>query len=298
MLITVNNTMNLYCRVIQWVRVVSALCTSMGKVLNGWDTFFTSLACKRASMLHKTMRWLTEIEMVRNEVNMNNSVKWSWFKVPVKVKQVNDNLFSDNTKSKYIRGVSDMRMNDSEMTMRWSSLNCFVNNQCVCIVQFAAVTNMCMIEKVIVVFDLLWKHVQSLSQILVSIDVLSSNGKYCSMYSSVEEEMLQMWPRVKLPRSLLFAFESVETWKSLNFSWIYTCSSLHWNISPTLNVLDDDRVCKSLLAEDQWHVNIVVTVLRLDCLKVGIYKVVCKVILAVVFHKISRFNPNTCITCT
>jgi hypothetical protein len=37
--------------------------------------------------------------MARNEVNMNNSVKWSWFKVPVKVKQINLNLFPDITKS-------------------------------------------------------------------------------------------------------------------------------------------------------------------------------------------------------
>ena len=28
------------------------------------------------------------------------SVRWSRFKVPVKVKQINDNLFSDTTKSK------------------------------------------------------------------------------------------------------------------------------------------------------------------------------------------------------
>ena len=34
---------------------------------------------------------------------MNNSVKWSGFKVPVKVKQINENLFSDTTKSNNIK---------------------------------------------------------------------------------------------------------------------------------------------------------------------------------------------------
>ena len=55
-------------------------------------------------MLHKNneMKKL-KYEMVRNEVNMNNSVKWSWFKVPVKVKQINENLFSDTTKSNNIK---------------------------------------------------------------------------------------------------------------------------------------------------------------------------------------------------
>ena len=41
--------------------------------------------------------------MVRNEVNMNNSVKWSWFNVPVKVKQINEKIFSDTTKSNNIK---------------------------------------------------------------------------------------------------------------------------------------------------------------------------------------------------
>jgi hypothetical protein len=35
-----------------------------------------------------------------------------------KVKQIDDNLFSDITKSNNTRVMSDMRMNDSEMTMR------------------------------------------------------------------------------------------------------------------------------------------------------------------------------------
>jgi hypothetical protein len=52
------------------------------------------------------MQWDDELkyEMVRNEVNMNNSVKWSLFKVPVKVKQINENLFLDITKSSSLSG--------------------------------------------------------------------------------------------------------------------------------------------------------------------------------------------------
>jgi hypothetical protein len=39
--------------------------------------------------------------------------------VPVKVKQFNDNFFSDTTKTNNIkRAVNDIKMNDSEMTMR------------------------------------------------------------------------------------------------------------------------------------------------------------------------------------
>ena len=34
---------------------------------------------------------------------MNNSVKWSGFKVPVKVKQINESFFSDITKSNNIK---------------------------------------------------------------------------------------------------------------------------------------------------------------------------------------------------
>ena len=53
---------------------------------------------KNASMLHKKnnemKNWNTKWG------DMNNSVKWSWFEVPVEVKQINDNLFSDTTKSK------------------------------------------------------------------------------------------------------------------------------------------------------------------------------------------------------
>ena len=37
--------------------------------------------------------------MVRNEMNVNKNVRWSRFKVPVKVKQINDNLFSDTIPS-------------------------------------------------------------------------------------------------------------------------------------------------------------------------------------------------------
>ena len=59
---------------------------------------------QQASMLHKNNETTKlKYEMVRNEVNMNNSVKWSLFKVPVKVKQINENLFSDTTKSNNIK---------------------------------------------------------------------------------------------------------------------------------------------------------------------------------------------------
>ena len=58
--------------------------------------------------------------MVRNEMNVNKNVRWSRFKVPVKVKQINDNLFSDiiPSQKKLKKGVNDVRMNDSEMTVR------------------------------------------------------------------------------------------------------------------------------------------------------------------------------------
>jgi hypothetical protein len=53
---------------------------------------------KQASVLYNEMKKL-KYEMVRNEVNMINSVKWSWFKVPVKVKQIIVILFSDTSES-------------------------------------------------------------------------------------------------------------------------------------------------------------------------------------------------------
>ena len=46
------------------------------------------------------------------------SVRWSRFKVLVKVKQIIDNLFSDTTNVNKKRAVNDMRMNDSKMTVR------------------------------------------------------------------------------------------------------------------------------------------------------------------------------------
>jgi len=66
------------------------------------------------------MRWQKlKYEMRRDEVNMNNSVKWSRFIVPKKVEQINDNLFIDTYKSNKIKiGVNEMRVNDSEMNMR------------------------------------------------------------------------------------------------------------------------------------------------------------------------------------
>ena len=55
----------------------------------------SDLASKLASKHAPQKQWDEELkyEMVRNAVNVNNSVKWSWFKVPVKVKQINENLF-------------------------------------------------------------------------------------------------------------------------------------------------------------------------------------------------------------
>jgi hypothetical protein len=41
--------------------------------------------------------------MVRNDVPMNNSVKWSSFKVLVEVKQINSNIWSDTIKSNNIK---------------------------------------------------------------------------------------------------------------------------------------------------------------------------------------------------
>jgi len=66
------------------------------------------------------MRWQKlKYEMRRDEVNMNNSVKWSRFIVPKKVEQINDYLFIDTYKSNKIKiGVNEMRVNDSEMNMR------------------------------------------------------------------------------------------------------------------------------------------------------------------------------------
>jgi hypothetical protein len=59
---------------------------------------------KQASMLHKNNEMKSqEYEMVQNEVNMNNSVKWSCFKVRVKVKHSNENLFSGTTVSNTIK---------------------------------------------------------------------------------------------------------------------------------------------------------------------------------------------------
>jgi hypothetical protein len=46
---------------------------------------------------------------------MKKRMKWSWFKVPVKVKQINEYLFSDTVQSKKQKSaVNDVRMNDSE----------------------------------------------------------------------------------------------------------------------------------------------------------------------------------------
>jgi hypothetical protein len=56
-------------------------------------------------MLRKKGNEMTKLkyEIVWNEVDVNNSVKLSWFEVPAKVKQVNDNLFSFTTESNNIK---------------------------------------------------------------------------------------------------------------------------------------------------------------------------------------------------
>ena len=38
---------------------------------------------------------------------MNKSMKWRWFKVPVKVKQINEYLFSDTVQSQKAKSGSD-----------------------------------------------------------------------------------------------------------------------------------------------------------------------------------------------
>ena len=38
-----------------------------------------------------------------------NSMKWSWFKVPVKVKQINEYLFLDTVQSQYKQKVAVMK---------------------------------------------------------------------------------------------------------------------------------------------------------------------------------------------
>ena len=43
-----------------------------------------------------------KMKKLKNEMRwkMNKSMKWSWFKVPVKLEQINEYLFSDNVRSK------------------------------------------------------------------------------------------------------------------------------------------------------------------------------------------------------
>ena len=51
-------------------------------------------------LLHR-QKWDDELkyEMVRHEVNTNNSMTWRWFIVPIKVEQINVNLFLDTYNS-------------------------------------------------------------------------------------------------------------------------------------------------------------------------------------------------------
>ena len=43
---------------------------------------------------------------------MNKSMKWSWFKVPVKVEQINEYLFSDTEQSQWKQKVAEMGNNE------------------------------------------------------------------------------------------------------------------------------------------------------------------------------------------
>ena len=57
--------------------------------------------------------------MVWDEVNANNSMKWRWFIVPIKVEQINDYLFLRHIRIKQTKtiGMNEMRMNDT--TWMW-----------------------------------------------------------------------------------------------------------------------------------------------------------------------------------
>jgi hypothetical protein len=88
-------------------------------------------ASKRTCTI-KTMKYHEELKwgMVRNEVNMNKTVKWSWCKVSVKVngnlisstfftlKQFNEKLFSDTTRSNN-RPMTRQRMTWGWMIAKW-----------------------------------------------------------------------------------------------------------------------------------------------------------------------------------
>jgi len=53
---------------------------------------------------------------------MNNSVKWRLIIVPIKIEQINNYLYIDIDKSDKIKiGMHEMRVNDSEMSMRFNN---------------------------------------------------------------------------------------------------------------------------------------------------------------------------------
>jgi hypothetical protein len=59
------------------------------------------------------------MRLKRDEVNQNNCVKWSRVIVLKKVELINDYLFIDTYKSNKIKiGMNEMRVNDSEISMR------------------------------------------------------------------------------------------------------------------------------------------------------------------------------------
>ena len=49
------------------------------------------------------------MKKLKNEMRwkMNKSLKWSWFKVPVKVEQINEYLFSDTVQSQKTKSGND-----------------------------------------------------------------------------------------------------------------------------------------------------------------------------------------------
>ena len=49
---------------------------------------------------------------------MSKSMKWSWFKVPVKVEQINEYLFSDTVQSQKTKSGSDEISRSDEIMNR------------------------------------------------------------------------------------------------------------------------------------------------------------------------------------
>jgi len=61
-------------------------------------------------------------ELITRLGDTNNSVKYRWVIVPKMVEQLNDYLFIDTYKSIKIKiGMNKIRVNDSEMSIRWNN---------------------------------------------------------------------------------------------------------------------------------------------------------------------------------